>query len=110
MILFLFNKVEKKVCSPKGLECFDDFMTKNKEKVSNSCLKNWHGIYADVTREHMSNNDNLSIKDETEEGFQKAFREYQEYKKGFVKNYDNFLTNVTKIGDEKMEYECPLPQ
>jgi hypothetical protein len=90
------------------LECFDDYITKNKEKVSNSCLKNCHGIYADVTREHIANNDTLSIKDETEEGFQKVFKEYQEYKKGFVKNYKNFFTKITKIEDQQWFMNVPF--
>ena len=90
------------------MECFDDYITKNKGNASNSCLKNCHGIYADVTREHIANNDTLSIKDENEKGFLQVFQEYQEYKKGFVKNYENLLTYITKIGDDRWNINVPF--
>ena len=50
----------------------------------------------------------LSIKDENEEGFLKVLQEYQEYKKGYVKNYETFLTDITKIGDERWNIKVPF--
>ena len=86
-----------KPCSPHGLECYDDYIAENKGSVLNSCVKNCHGIYADIERKHLANNDTLTIKDEDELGFLKVFMEYQDYKKGFVTGYDDFFTDITKL-------------
>ena len=84
-------------CSHHGLVCFDDHIAQNKAFAFDSCIKNCHGIYADIQREAIANNNTVTIKDEKEKGFEKVFQEYEEYKKGYVMNYNNFFTDIAKL-------------
>ena len=77
--------------------CFDGNINQNKAFASNSCLKHCHGIYADIQREDLANNNTITVKDENETGFEKALKEYEEYKKGYIKNYDDFFTDIAKL-------------
>ena len=80
-------------CSPLGNECYNEYISENKENLTSTCLKPCHGIYGDI--QHIKDDDTVTI-NKNGEPTETLFKEYLDYKRGFETNYLSYFSNITE--------------